>query len=127
MSSLLLDTDVLIEYLRGSEAAIAYLEGLTGELSVSAITVAELYAGVRGSIEREALDLFLGAFIVIPVTHTISVAAGDHRRQCGPSHGTDLPDAILAATAEDQGVSLVTFNVRHFPMISVVSAPYARQ
>lgn len=126
MAPLLLDTDVLIEYLRGREQAASYLESLEEELAVSAITVAELYAGVRGAPEREALDRFLGAFRVLPVTREIAMMAGDFRRQWGPSHGTDLPDAVLAATAESNRLALVTFNVRHYPMLANVSAPYAR-
>jgi hypothetical protein len=43
---LLIDTGVLIDYLRGRTEAVNYLEGLTDPLSVSAVTVAELYAGV---------------------------------------------------------------------------------
>ncbi|NJN70715.1 MAG: type II toxin-antitoxin system VapC family toxin, partial [Nitrospira sp.] len=123
MARLLLDTDVLIEYLRGREEAVSYLESLGEDLAVSAITVAELYAGVRGETEREALDRFMGAFVVIPVTQEVAVAAGDLRRRWGPSHGTDLPDAILAATAESNRLPLVTFNVRHYPMLANVAAP----
>jgi predicted nucleic acid-binding protein len=43
----LLDTDVLIDYLRDYPAAVVYLESLPQPLLVSAITVAELYSGVR--------------------------------------------------------------------------------
>jgi len=57
----LIDSDVIIEYLRGSEQAIRYLESLEGGLCVSAITVAELYSGVRGSDEEAALERLLGA------------------------------------------------------------------
>ncbi len=43
--SLLIDSDVLIDYLRGYPAAVNYLEGLTERQIVSAMTVAELYTG----------------------------------------------------------------------------------
>ncbi|MCL5886782.1 MAG: PIN domain-containing protein, partial [Actinobacteria bacterium] len=56
---LLLDTDVIIEYLRGRDEAVRYIESLEGELYVSAITVAELYSGVRGSDEEAVLERFL--------------------------------------------------------------------
>ena len=52
MTQLLIDTDVLIDYLRDRAEAVAYLESLTPPLSVSAITVAELYAGVQDGDER---------------------------------------------------------------------------
>jgi len=50
----LIDTDVLVEYLRGSPRAIRYLERLEGELLLSAITVAELFSGARD--ESSALN-----------------------------------------------------------------------
>jgi predicted nucleic acid-binding protein len=46
-ASLLLDTDVLIDYLRARPKAVTYVENLTEALLISAITLAELYAGVR--------------------------------------------------------------------------------
>ena len=55
-SVFLIDTDVLIDYLRGRPEAVVYLESLTDRLLISAITVAELYAGVREGVERYALE-----------------------------------------------------------------------
>ncbi|HWT00392.1 MAG TPA: hypothetical protein VN256_09105 [Pyrinomonadaceae bacterium] len=48
-----IDTDVLIDYLRGRAEAVSYLEGLAGQLLISAMSVAELHAGVREGEERE--------------------------------------------------------------------------
>jgi len=72
----LLDTDVLIEYLRGIKPAIKFLEGLEGELILSAITVAELYSGVRDQGEQEALDHFLLTFDVAPVDEDLAREGG---------------------------------------------------
>lgn len=56
---LLIDTDVLIDFLRGRSQAVAYLENLIEEsVLISSITVAELYSGVREGKEREVLDTF---------------------------------------------------------------------
>ena len=63
----LIDTDVAIDYLRGNADAIAYLEGLGGNNFISAITVAELYAGVRDGAERTALESFIRAFQVVEI------------------------------------------------------------
>ena len=52
---LLIDTDVLIDYLRGRAEAVSYLESLTESLLISASTVAELHAGMREGAERIAL------------------------------------------------------------------------
>lgn len=63
----LIDTDVVIDYLRGNVDAVAYIEGLSGNNFISAITVAELYAGVRDGAERTALESFIRAFQVVEI------------------------------------------------------------
>lgn len=123
---LLIDTDVLIDYLRGRAEAVSYLEGLTGQLLISAMTVAELHAGVREGEEREALDHFVASFEVVPVTQAIASVGGLHRRDYGKSHGVGLADAIIAATAEVKQADLVTLNKKHFPMLENVIVPYQK-
>ena len=86
-SSVLIDTDVLVDYLRGQVNAVAYLESVTERLMISAITVAELYAGVREGAERQALDMFLSAFEVVVVDQAISQQGGLYHRDLGKSHG----------------------------------------
>ena len=122
----LLDTDVIIEYLRGRDEAIRYLESLEGSLYVSAITVAELYSGVRGKDEESALEQFLDAFEVIPVDRALARLGGLCRQRYQPAHGTGLADAIVAMSAESEDAALVTFNGRHYPMVKGVIVPYVR-
>lgn len=126
---IVLDTDIVIDYLRGDQQAVDYLEALAKRsdvrLAVSVVTVAELYVGVRDA-ERARLARFLEALDVIALTGDHARAGGLFRRRYGPSHGTDLPDALIAATAEAERAVLVTFNVRHFPMLAEVRAPYER-
>lgn len=120
---LLLDTDVLIDYLRGREEAVAYLEGQSGDLLISTITVAELYAGVHEGKERQILERFLCAFEIVSVDSAIATKGGLYRRDYWSSHGTGLSDALVAATAELYQAQLVTLNERHFPML-VPHIPY---
>jgi predicted nucleic acid-binding protein len=126
MNRYLLDTDFLIEFLRGRLPACRFLDSLEGELWVSALTVAELWAGVRIGPEEEMLTKFAFGFRVQPVTEGIGKRGGELRRQFGPSHGTGLVDALLAATGEHLESPLVTFNARHFPMLERVIVPYER-
>jgi predicted nucleic acid-binding protein len=126
MSQLLIDTDVLIDYLRERPESVSYLESLTQPLLISAVTVAELYAGVRDGSERVALESFIDSFQVRAVDQEIAARAGILRRDFGKSHGTGLADAIIAATAEAQGANLVTLNRRHFPMLEGVVVPYTK-
>jgi predicted nucleic acid-binding protein len=121
---LLIDTDVLIEYLRGRKKAIEYLEGVTATLLVSAITVAELSAGLRGEDEARALESFLLAFAIVPIDGKTARLGGEYRRRFGPSHGTGLADALIAAAARLHSGRLVTLNTKHFPMFPGVKRPY---
>ncbi len=123
---LLLDTDVLVEYLRGRPKAVEYLEGLTSDLYLSVISVAELFAGVKGDEEERSLKQFLLAFAILPVTEKVARLGGLYRRDFKSSHGTGLADALIAATAVENGANLVTFNRRHFPMVSRITVPYER-
>lgn len=123
---LLIDTDVLIDYLRDRAEAVSYLESVTDQMLVSAVTVAELYAGVREGKERAALDSFIKAFEVVPVDWEIAIKGGLYRRDYGKSHGTGLADAIMAATAEVRQAELVTLNKKHFPMLVTVNVPYQK-
>jgi len=123
----LIDTDVLIEYLRGSEPAARFLEGLEADLLISAISVAELFSGAKGSEELTALDQFMLAFEVIPVDERLARHGGTLRQEYHPSHGVGLADALIAASAMASGAELLTFNKRHYPMLENVRVPCRRR
>ena len=126
----LVDTDVLIDYLRGHPAAIALMEENADSIVLSAMTVAEVYAGVRGDTdgaEQVALAQLLGLFPVIPLDMDIARSGGLYRRDYGRSHGVGLADAVIAATAVFSGASLKTLNVRHYPMFDNLQPAYRKQ
>ncbi len=119
-TSLLVDTDVLIDYLRDYCEAISYLEAQQGRLLLSVITLAELYAGVREGEEKLRLERFLQAFEIIPLDQYLAVQGGFYRCNYGKSHNVGLADALIAATATQRQVPLVTLNRKHFPMLTDV-------
>lgn len=121
---ILLDTNILIDYLRGSEESAKFLESFQDYLYISAMTIAELYSGARNDRERGRLDQFIEAFSVLPVNKTISKKGGVYRRKYGKSHNVDLIDALIAATAVTNEMTLYTLNKKHFPMLRKVSLPY---
>lgn len=120
----LIDTDVLVDFLRGSADAIGFLEARTESLYVSAISVAELFAGARDDTDAQGLETFLQAFEILPIDASVAEAGGRLRGRYGPSHGTGLADAIIAAAAESSGTRLVTRNRKHYPMVRNVLVPY---
>lgn len=123
---LVVDTDVLIDDLRDQADAVAFLEVCAQPLALSVVTVAELYVGVRDGEERRRLDAFVAAFDALPLEREAAVQAGLWRRQYGPSHGTGLADALIAASVAAAGSTLATLNRRHFPMLPDVLVPYAK-
>ena len=122
----LVDTDVLIDYLRGNHKAIKFLESTDARLLISAISVAELYAGVRDGKERGEIDIFISAFKFIPIDFEISKKGGLIRRDYGKSHGCGFGDSLIAASAILTNSTVVTLNIKHFKMLENVKVPYKK-
>lgn len=124
--TLLIDTDVLVDYLREFPPAVEYLESLEDKLCTSGIVVAELYAGVREGRERHALDSLLSVFEIKPIDADLAERGGLLRREHASKHGMGLADALVAATAQQCGAHLVTLNAKHFAMLHNVVVPYRK-
>jgi predicted nucleic acid-binding protein len=125
-AGVLIDTDVLIDYLRGQPQAVSYLEDEEATLHVSAITLGELYAGVREGRERSALESFITAFLILSVEPETAIQGGLLCRDYRKSHGVGLADALVAATAMQHELELVTLNQKHYPMLKSVRVPYQK-
>ena len=127
---ILVDTDVLIDFLRGYEEAMSLVAVNSERIVVSSIIVAELYAGVRGGadgVEQGVLERLLGLFRVVPVSSGIARLGGLYKRDYGKSHGVGLADAIVAATATVEDAELMTLNVKHYPMFPGLEPAYRKQ
>ena len=124
--SVLLDSDVVIDYLRGLPAAGRYVEGLAVTPTCSEVTRVEVLRGVR-SHERRATERFLAAIRWVVVDETISRVAGELGRRFGRSHSAvGTADLVVAATAERLEIPLATLNPRHFPMFPKLEPAYRR-
>ena len=124
--SILLDTDVLVDFFRGHSKAVAFVNAHSARIILSSIVVAELYAGVKGDAEQAALEDFVSLFRVVPVSAVIAKAGGLYKRDYGKSHGVGLADAILAATAEAENTKLKTLNTKHYPMLKSLRPAYKK-
>jgi predicted nucleic acid-binding protein len=124
--AILADTNVLVDYLRGYPQAVSLVTEKTERIILSAITVAELYAGVRGQAELDVLDDLVWLHPVVPVTAETAKAAGLLRREYGKSHGLEIPDAVVAATVQAEGAEFWTLNVKHFPMFPDLKPAYRK-
>lgn len=125
--TILIDTSVLIDHLRGDEAAQQALANATqqGErLACLVVTRVEVLAGLRPEEELPTRRL-LSALDWISVDDEIAERAGVLANRFLRSHpGVDPVDFIIAATAEIHDAILWTRNVKHFPMISDLAPPY---
>lgn len=119
MKSVLLDTDVLINFLRGREKAHNYLASVKDEadLCCSTVTVAEIHAGMKEH-EQAKTDELLDSLAIVDVTRSIAERAGAYKRAT-KSHGLELDDCIIAATAYVMHAVLATGNEKHYPMTDV--------
>ena len=125
----LVDTDVLIDFLRGREQAVSFVNLESDRIIVSSIVVAELYAGVRGGkgdTEQSTLERFLSLFRIVHVTAAIARLGGLYKRDYGRSHGVSLADAVVAATATLENAALKTLNVKHYPMFNAIQPAYRK-
>ena len=119
-----IDTDILFEYLHDESRAITFLENVSGRLFVSAISVSELYAGVREGPERGALEQFLAAFDIVEISADVAILAGLYGRDYSQKYGVKLADVLVAATAKSKNASLVTLNAKRYPMLKNVVVAY---
>ena len=126
LGPILLDTDVLVDFFRGHRKAAIIVNTHSARIVLSAIVVAELYAGVKGEVELAALEGFISLFRVVPITSEIAKVGGLYKRDYSKSHGVGLADALLAATAESENAELKTLNTKHYPMIKGLRPAYRK-
>jgi predicted nucleic acid-binding protein len=115
---MLVDTDVLIWHLRGFPKATQRLDQLP-KLTISAITWLELLQGFRNRAEMLAVQKSLEMRDAerLPITPAITERATALMETLALSHGLRLGDALIAATAIEHGLTVLTANTKHFTPI----------
>jgi predicted nucleic acid-binding protein len=124
---LVCDTSVLVDLLRGDPRAVALLDERVGagdELWGVVITRSEVLSGMR-SHERASTRALLESLQWLDVDVEVADRAGELARRYRRSHsGVELSDYLVAAGTELLGASLLTQNVRHFPMFPDLQPAY---
>lgn len=124
---IVVDTSVLVDYLRGDQRAYRALrESLSrgDSLAASVLTRVEVLAGLRAG-EEEVTERVFSLFAWISVDESIADRAGGLARRYLKTHpGVDPVDFVIAATAERTGAVLWTRNRKHFPMFPDLPDPY---
>lgn len=123
----LVDTSVLVDYLRGVEPARELLRSAFEReevVAASVLTRIELSIGMRRT-ERRATDALVGALSWLAVDSSIAEQADALARRYARGHsGIDAVDYCVAASALVNGLELWTLNVRHFPMFDGLRPPW---
>ena len=119
MANYLLDTTVIIDCLRGRKEVVEFLTELASEgliVGCCAINIAEVYAGMREN-ERQVTRRFLDSLEYYEVTRNLAELAGEYKREYAVKGITlSLSDVIIAAVTISNNLTLVTDNLRHYPM-----------
>ena len=115
---MLVDTDVLIWHLRGYAQATRRLDQL-GSLTLSAVSYLEVLQGMRNKAELAAVKKMLDRrrATMLPVTEAITQRAIALLELLTLSHGLQMGDALIAATALEHGLPVLTANVKHFSAV----------
>ena len=121
---MIVDSNILIDSLRGKTEAVRFLGAPDIAFSISVVSITELYAGLRNARELDQLHQFLISFMVHPVNEKIAALAGKYLNKYAKSHNVGIADAIIAATASISGEQVATLNVKDFPMLADVLRPY---
>jgi len=113
----LIDTDVMIDISRGLAAAAAFVDSL-GEITISIITAHELIVGARNQRDADSIDGLIKAYPVhAELGANVTERAYELLKRHAKSDGLRRFDALIAATAIEEGLTLVSRNRRHFHMI----------
>lgn len=119
MATLIVDSDILIDFTRGNETAVEWLDAAKSEstLLISSMTEMELIIGSRDKKHLREIRHFLHRFQIVSINEQISFQAAELIEQYCLSHRLLIPDAIIAATALTLDERLATNNQRDFRFI----------
>jgi predicted nucleic acid-binding protein len=114
----LLDTDILIWVLRGKPEIVEKVSELKDKstLSISVISIAEIYKNIFPS-ELTQTEEYLSQHIQFEVNQKIAKIAGLYWQQYSKHlKNLSLTDCLIAATASVNEATLISLNIKHFPM-----------
>ena len=118
---ILLDTNILIDILKGEEETIEKVQNFTLPLAISSITAMELYYGAFNKAEINKLEKFIGLFHVIHINESISSQSVKLVKNYAKSHNLDIPDSLIASCAIVNNCQLFTHNKKDFRYIEQVT------
>jgi predicted nucleic acid-binding protein len=118
----LCDTNILIHAFNGHPLTIEQLKHIgLNNILLSSITVMELYQGMGNKQELAQMRKKIAFYDVIQIDRLISEKAIELIAEFKLSHGLQIPDALIAATAISYDLPLYTYNVKYFSFIPAIN------
>ncbi len=117
MEITLLDTNILIQILKGDKKTIEKVQSFSTKIAISSISSMELYYGALDKSEVKKIEKFISLFEVIHLNHAISIYATKLIKTYAKSHNLDIPDSLIAASAIINQSNLFTYNTKDFGYI----------
>jgi predicted nucleic acid-binding protein len=121
----IIDSDVIIEVLRGSTKTTTWprkVRDSGSAIRYSPVSRAEIRAGARFK-ERATISALFESLAVLPIEASTGDVGGDQLSRFAGSHSVQLGDALVAASALAHGEEMATFNAKHFPGLKRIIAP----
>lgn len=122
MEKILIDTDIIIDFLRGyhlrTKSVFSKIKNLEIKAYISLISVIELYAGIEEDNNQQEVSLkqLLSLLEILPIDFNLSRRAGSLRRK----YRRSIADSVIAAVSSYYKIKLFTFNLKHFQNIPEV-------
>ncbi len=115
---MIIDTDVLIWYMKGNEKAYKVIENSENFL-ISVVTYMELVQGMRNKNELNHFRMALHGWNtkILYISEEISIKAMFFVEQHYLSHSIQLADGLIGATAILLGLPILTGNDKHYKII----------
>jgi predicted nucleic acid-binding protein len=121
MAAFLIATDVLIDISRGNSNAADFVDALQGDILIGRISAMELIIGARNKRDQKVIEKFISLYSIQELSDAIGHNALQSLKQYSKSHGLTLADALIAATAMVNDLTLVSRNEKHFRPIKELS------
>ena len=119
---ILCDTNIIIEIFKGNTKTISDIKKIgTDNICISSITAMELLYGALNKRELNSIKKNINKLQIIHVNNDISKISLTLIESYSKSHNLQIPDAIIAATALYENISLLTYNVKDFKFIEKIT------
>ncbi len=114
-----IDTDILIDFGRDRKDAVQTMAVLEKnyQLTASVITAMELYSGCRSKRDIKKVEKLIADLLIQLVSKSVSERAFELMKKFRSSHGVEINDLLIAATAIETGAKMISKNQKHYQFI----------